>query len=217
MATSAKYVHTNLVAKDWKALANFYERLFGCSPMPPERDLSGGKLEAGTGLPGAHLRGVHLRLLAHDRRKIVHFNVTEHPTAEWTARQLVQAFYDQKPPRYLIRDRDGVYGSPFEDQLRALEIEEVIIAPRSPWQSPYVERVIGTLRRECLDHVVVLSESHLRRIVRQFLTYYHGTRTHLALDKDAPEHRSVQPSEIGTVIEIPQVGGLHHRYERRAA
>jgi len=158
-----------------------------------------------------------LIVLAHDRRKIVHFNVTEHPTAEWTARQLVQAFYDQKPPRYLIRDRDGVYGSPFEDQLRALEIEEVIIAPRSPWQSPYVERVIGTLRRECLDHVVVLSESHLRRIVRQFLTYYHGTRTHLALDKDAPEHRSVQPSEIGTVIEIPQVGGLHHRYERRAA
>jgi len=105
----------------------------------------------------------------------------------------------------------------FEDQLRALEIEQVVIAPRSPWQSPYVERVIGTLRRECLDHVIVLSENHLRRIVRQFLTYYHGTRTHLTLDKDAPEHRSVQVSETGTVIEIPQVGGLHHRYERRAA
>jgi putative transposase len=158
-----------------------------------------------------------LIVLAHDRRKIVHFNVTEHPTAEWTARQLIQAFYDQKPPRYVIRDRDGVYGLQFENQLSALEIEEVVIAPHSPWQSPYVERVIGTLRRECLDHVVVLSEGHLRQIVRQFLTYYHGTRTHLALGKDAPEHRSVQPPEIGTVIEIPQVGGLHHRYERGAA
>jgi len=158
-----------------------------------------------------------LIVLAHDRRKIVHFNVTEYPTAEWTARQLVQAFHDLKPPRYLIRDRDGMYGLIFGEQLRALEIEEVVIAPRSPWQSPCVERVIGTLRRECLDHVVILGEGHLRRIIRQFLTYYHGTRTHLALDKDAPERRSVQPSESGTVIEIPQVGGLHHRYERRAA
>jgi transposase InsO family protein len=142
-----------------------------------------------------------LIVLAHDRRKIVHFNVTEHPTAKRTARQLIQTFYDRKPPRYLIRDRDGVYGLLFEDQLRALEIEEVVIAPRSPWQSPYVERVIGTLRRECLDHFVVLSENYLRQIVRQFLTYYHETRTRLALDKDAPEHRSVQPAESGTVIE----------------
>ena len=126
-----------------------------------------------------------LIVLAHDRRKVVHFDVTEHPTAEWTARQLMQAFYDRKPPRYLIRDRDRAYGLQFEDQLRAIEIEEVVIAPRSPWQSPYVERVIGTLRRGCLDNVVVLSEGHLRRIVRQFLTYYHGTRTHLALHKDA--------------------------------
>ena len=158
-----------------------------------------------------------LIVLAHDRRKIVHFNVTEHPTAEWTARQLIQAFYDRKPPRYLIRDHDGVYGLLFGDQLRALEIEEVVIAPRSPWQSPYVERVIGTLRRECLDHVVVLGQAHLRRIIRQFLSYYHGTRTHLALDEDAPEFRSAQLPECGAVIEIPQVGGLHHRYERRAA
>ena len=158
-----------------------------------------------------------LIVLAHDRRKILHFNVTEHPTAEWTARQLVQAFYETKPPRYLIRDRDGVYGLRFQDQLKALEIEEVVIAPHSPWQSPYVERVIGTLRRECLDHVIVLGENHLRRIVHQFLAYYHGTRTHLALAKDAPENRSVQPSESGSVIEIPQAGGLHHRYERRAA
>jgi putative transposase len=130
---------------------------------------------------------------------------------------LVQAFYETKPPRYLIRDRDRVYGLRFQDQLKALEIEEVVIPPHSPWQSPYVGRVIGTLRRECLDHVIVLGENHLRRIVHQFLTYYHGTRTHLALDKDAPENRSVQPSENGSVIEIAQVRGLHHRYERRAA
>jgi transposase InsO family protein len=158
-----------------------------------------------------------LIVLAHDRRKIVHFNVTEHPTAAWTARQMVEAFYDRKPPRYLIRDRDGIYGLVFRDQVKALEIEEVVTAPRCPWQSPYVERVIGTLRRECLDHVIVLGEGHLRRIVRNFLSYYHGARTHLALDKDAPEPRSVQASANGRVIEFPEVGGLHHRYERRAA
>ena len=101
--------------------------------------------------------------------------------------------------------------------MKALDIEEVVIAPRSPWQSPYVERVIGTLRRECLDHVVVLGISHLRRIVRRYVSYYHGARTHLALDKDASEPRSVQSPEQGVVIEIPEVGGLHHRYERRAA
>jgi transposase InsO family protein len=158
-----------------------------------------------------------LIVLAHDRRKIVHFNVTEHPTAAWTARQMVEAFYDRKPPRYLIRDRDGIYGLVFRDQVKALEIEAVVTAPRCPWQSPYVERVIGTLRRECLDHVIVLGEGHLRRIVRNFLSYYHGARTHLALDKDAPEPRSVQASAHGRVIEFPEVGGLHHRYERRAA
>jgi putative transposase len=158
-----------------------------------------------------------LIVLAHERRKIVHFNVTEHPTAAWTAGQLVQVFYDQKPPRYLIRDRDGIYGSIFRDQVKALDIEEVVTAPRSPWQSPYLERVIGTLRRECLDHVIVLGEMHLRRIVRRYVNYYHGARTHLALGKDTPKPRSVQSPEKGMVIEIPEVGGLHHRYERRAA
>lgn len=158
-----------------------------------------------------------LIVLAHDRRRVVHFNVTDHPTAEWTAQQMVEAIGDVKSPRYLIRDRDGVYGSVFRDRVKALEINEVVIAPHSPWQNPYAERVIGTLRRECLDHVVVLSESHLRRIMRRYLNYYHGARTHLALEKDAPEHRSMQMPEEGKVIEIPEVGGLHHRYERRAA
>jgi transposase InsO family protein len=99
-----------------------------------------------------------LIVLAHDRRRIVHFNVTEHPTADWTAQQIVEAFCEEESPRFLIRDRDGVYGLAFRERVKALGIEEVVIAPRSPWQSPYVERVIGSLRRECLDHVVVLGE-----------------------------------------------------------
>jgi len=130
---------------------------------------------------------------------------------------MVEAFCDGESPRYLVRDRDGVYGAWFRDRVKALDIEEVVTAPRSPWQSPYVERVIGTLRRECLDHVVVLVEAHMGRIVRRYVSYYQGARTHLALEKDAPEPRSVQPPEEGRVIEISEVGGLHHRYERRAA
>ena len=155
-----------------------------------------------------------LIVLAHDGRKILHFNVTEHPTAAWTANQLVQVFYDRNSPRYLIRDRDRIYGRAFQEQLNALDIRQVVIARHSPWQSPYVERVIGTLRRECLDHVVVLGEVHLRRIIRGFLRYYHGTRTHLTLAKDAPDPRAVQPPERGRVVQFSEVGGLHHRYER---
>jgi transposase InsO family protein len=158
-----------------------------------------------------------LVVLAHDRRRIVHFNVTDHPTAAWTSQQLVEAFGDGKLPRFLIRDRDSVYGSTFRERVKALGIEEVIIAPRSPWQSPYVERTIGTLRRECLNHVVVLGERHLRRIVKKYISYYLHSRCHLSLQKDAPVHRAVQPRQRGCVIEIPEVGGLHHRYERRAA
>ena len=158
-----------------------------------------------------------LIVLAHDRRRIVHFNVTDHPTAEWTSQQMVEAFCDGESPRFLIRDRDGVYGLTFRERVKALDIEEVVIAPHSPWQTPYVERVIGSLRRECLDHVIVLGERHLRRIVRRYLRYYHGTRTHLALGKDAPAPRAVQPPETGMVSEISEAGGLHHRYERRAA
>jgi len=158
-----------------------------------------------------------LVILAHDRRRIVHFNVTEHPTADWTSQQMVEAFGDGIAPRFMIRDRDTVYGLTFRERVKALGIEEVVIAPHSPWQNPYVERVIGTLRRECLDHVIVLGEAHLRRIVRSYVAYYHRARTHLALNKDAPQPRKAQPPEKGKVVEIPEVGGLHHRYERRAA
>jgi transposase InsO family protein len=157
-----------------------------------------------------------LVILAHDRRRVVHFNVTEHPTALWTAEQMIQAFPEGTAPRFLVRDRDRIYGEEFRERVKATGTEEILTAPRSPWQSPYVERVIGTLRRDCLDHVVVLSEFHLRTILKKYLNYYHQARTHLALEKDAPEPRPIQTPERGHVIEIPEVGGLHHRYERRA-
>ena len=157
-----------------------------------------------------------LIVLAHDRRRIVHFNVTEHPTAEWTSQQMAETFCDGQTRRFLIRDRDGVHGLTFRDRGAAMDIQEVVIAPHSSRRSPYVERVIGTLRRECLDHVIVLGGKHLRQIVRRFVSYYHESRTHLGLDKDTPERRAVHPPRQGRVIEIPEVGGLHHRYERRS-
>ena len=156
-------------------------------------------------------------VLAHDRRRVLHFNVAAHPTAEWTAEQLLQAFPWDSAPSYLLRDRDGIYGEYFRERVRAIGIEEVITAPRSPWQNPYVERLNGSIRRECLDHVIVMNESSLRRLVKSYLDYYHNSRCHLALDKDSPDTREVQPPDKGTVVEIPKVGGLHHRYERRAA
>ena len=158
-----------------------------------------------------------LVVLAHCRRRIVHFGVTQHPTAEWTAQQIVNAFPWDDAPRYLLRDRDGIYGAHFRERVQNMGIEEVLIAPRSPWQTPFVERVIGSIRRDCLDHVIVLSPEHLRRILRSYFGYYHDWRTHLSLDMDCPEPRAVQPAEAGEIIEVPEVGGLHHHYERRAA
>jgi putative transposase len=156
-------------------------------------------------------------VLAHDRRRVVHFNVTAHPTAEWTAQQLREAFPFDQIPRYLLRDRDKIFGDTFREQVRDMHIEEVLSAPRSPWQRAYVERVIGSIRRECLDHVIVFGESSLRRTLSSHLSCYHRTRPHLSLDKDAPDPRPIQPPELGPVVTVPQVGGLHHRYERRAA
>ena len=156
-------------------------------------------------------------ILAHDRRRCVHFNVTEHPTAEWTARQIVQAFPWDTAPRYLIRDRDGIYGEDFRRRLQMMDIHEVLTAPRSPWQNAYAERLIGSTRRECLDHLIVLNEASLRRILYSYFDYCQHSRTHLSLAKDSPEPRAIQSPEAGTVIELPQVGGLHHRCERRAA
>jgi len=156
-------------------------------------------------------------VLAHDRRRIVHFNVTAHPTAEWTTQQLREAFPFEQVPKYLLRDRDRIFGVDFTKQVEDLSIEEVLSAPRSPWQRAYIERVIGSIRRECLDHVIVCNERSLYRHVQSFVDYYHESRTHLSLEKDTPDRRPVQPPEAGRVIALPQLGGLHHRYERRAA
>ena len=156
-------------------------------------------------------------VLAHERRRVIHINVTDAPTAQWTAQQLLEAFPWETAPRYLLRDRDAVYGVAFSSRVQALGIHEVKAAPRSPWQNPYVERLIGTLRRECLDHVVVLNENHLRRLLRDYLTYSHRYRTHLSLEKDSPESRPVERLDQGRIVETPMVGGLHHRYTRLAA
>jgi transposase InsO family protein len=143
--------------------------------------------------------------------------VTEHPTAGWTAQQIVEAFPDDTAPSYLLRDRDHVYGDAFRQRVKGMGIAELLTAPSSPWQNPFAERLIGSIRRECLDHCIVLGERHLRRIRTAYFAYYHQARTHLSLDKDAPDGRSIEPPERGLVIPIPEVGGLHHRYIRRAA
>ena len=156
-------------------------------------------------------------VLAHDRRRILHFNVSRHPTAEWAGQQLRETFPFDHVPRYLLRDRDRIFGWDFRERVRDMDIEEVLSTPRSPWQRAYVERVIGSIRRECLDHLIVFNEASLRRALRSYFGYYHKSRTHLSLGKDSPEPRPIQPVEMGRVVAVPQVGGLHHRYERRAA
>jgi putative transposase len=152
----------------------------------------------------------------HERRRVVHFNVTPHPSARWTAQQIIEAFPCDSAPRFLIRDRDGIYGDYFRQHVKRMGIEEVIIAYRSPWQNPFVERLIGSIRRECLDHVIVFNEAHLIRVLTAYFEYYHQSRTHLSLEGNAPEQRHVEPPELGKVIAIPQVGGLHYRYTRAA-
>ncbi len=169
-------------------------------------------------VPTATFRILYVFLvLEHERRLIVHFNVTDGPSTRWTGQQLVNAFPYHSAPKYLIRDRDKIYGMDFVRRVRGMGIEQVLTAPRSPWQNPYCERVIGTLRRECIDHVIVLGEQHLRRILRRYLEYYHSSWTHLALDKDTPKLRKRESTDEGKVIALPMVGGLHHRYTRVAA
>jgi transposase InsO family protein len=154
-------------------------------------------------------------VLEHRRREVLHFNVTDHPTAAWTSQQIVEAFAEHDTSRYLLRDRDGVYGSDVRSRMASLPIEEVLTAPRSPWQNPYAERLIGSIRRECLDHFIILNARHLKRTLASYFSYYHGSRTHLGLDKQCPFPRQV--SGAGRIVQISQLGGLHHRYERIAA
>jgi transposase InsO family protein len=152
----------------------------------------------------------------HERREIVHFNATYHPTAEWTAQQLVEAFPFDTAARYVMRDRDSIYSKQFRTRVKSLGIEEVISAPRSPWQNPYVERIIGSIRRECLNHVIIFNERHLRKVLKSYAKYYHEARTHLSLDKQSPVPRSIETPDQGKVVAIPHVGGLHHEYRRAA-
>jgi transposase InsO family protein len=155
-------------------------------------------------------------VLRHHRRTVVHFNVTSHPMARWTAQQIVEAFPYDTAPSYLLRDRDRIYGSYFANRVRGMGIEEVLIAPRSPWQNPFVERLIGSIRRECLDHVLVINGAHLRRVLREYFAYYHDSRPHQSLDGNAPRPREIEPPSRGRIVAEPQVGGLHHRYRRAA-
>ena len=144
-------------------------------------------------------------------------NACEEPcpyTVAWLSQQIIEAFQWDTAPSFLLRDRDASYGSVFRNRVEAMEITEVVTAPRSPWQNAYVERVIGSIRRECLDHVVVFNERHLRRVLSSYVDYYHGSRTHLSLKKDSPDPRPIEPPDRGRVIACPQVGGLHHRYQR---
>jgi transposase InsO family protein len=151
-------------------------------------------------------------VVSHGRRRLLWFAVTRHPTAEWLAQQIVEAFPWETAPRYLIRDNDAAYGQAFTNRVRRMGIRDRPIAPRSHWQNPYVERLIGTLRRECLDHVLIFGERHLRRVLTLYALYYNETRTHLGLAKDAPLRRAVQRS--GSIVTRPILSGLHHCYAR---
>ena len=140
-----------------------------------------------------------------------------HPTAVWAAQQIRETFPgDGTEPRYLLRDRDGAYGDAFRRIVRATRIREILTAPQCPWQNPYAERVIGSIRRECLDHLIILGENHLRWILREYARYCNESRSHLSLERNAPMPPSVEPSALGAVVAVPQVGGLHHRYTRAA-
>jgi transposase InsO family protein len=151
-------------------------------------------------------------VLAHGRRQLLWFEVTRHPTAEWLARQITEAFPWTSAPAYLVRDNDRAYGHIFTSRVRAMGIRDRPISPRSPWQNGIAERLIGTVRRECLDRILIFGESHLRRVLASYAAYYNQTRTHLALQKDAPLRRAVQRS--GSIVAIPILAGLHHQYVR---
>ncbi|MFA5866250.1 MAG: integrase core domain-containing protein [Phycisphaerae bacterium] len=168
-------------------------------------------------VPTIHFRILYcFIILRHDRRAMVHFNITPHPTAVWTAQQVANAFPEDTAPKYLIRDRDAIYGGYFRQRIKHMGINEVLISPQSPWQNPYAERIIGSIRRECLDHLIVWNERHLMQILEKYFEYYHHARAHQSLGGNSPIPRDIEPPAQGRVISIPMVGGLHHRYRRVA-
>jgi hypothetical protein len=156
-----------------------------------------------------------LVFLSHERRKIIHFNATSNPTSEWAVQQLKNAFYDSEIPKYLIRDRDCRFGNLFKNSVSSFGIREIVTAYRSPWQNGYVERVIGSIRREFLDHVIVINENHLRKLLKEYFHYYNYQRTHLGLNKDSPVSRPVQL--LGKIERVRVANGLHSYYFRNAA
>ena len=157
-------------------------------------------------------------VVSHQRRKILHFSVTERPSQDWLSREITRTFSAEPKPKFLIRDRDPLYGQRFRARLREMKIREQAIPRQSPWHNIYVERVIGTIRQECLNHVIIINRHHLRRILSSYVRYYNESRTHRSLNQDCPVSREVQlPSKGKEIISIPQLGGLHHRYERRAS
>jgi transposase InsO family protein len=155
-------------------------------------------------------------VLSLERRLVLHVNVTAHPYAGWVAQQVVEAIGADIVPARVIRDRDAVYGRVFDGRVEHIGIEQLKTAPRCPWQNGYAERWVGTLRRELLDHVIVLGERHLLRLVRDHMAYYNEDRPHTALGGDAPVARAIEPPSAANVVALSRVGGLHHRYSRAA-
>jgi putative transposase len=155
-------------------------------------------------------------IMNHERRRILHFSVTESPSVRWTGQQVIEAFPYDTAPNYLLRDRDGIYGANFVRRVRSMGIEQILTAYQSPWQNAYVERLIVSIRRECVDHMIILNKQHLRRILRAYFVYYHESRTHMGLLNDCPIPRAVQSKDAGNVVAEPVLGGLHHRYRRAA-
>jgi len=152
-------------------------------------------------------------IIIHKRRRVIYFNVTKYPSAKWTTQQIVEASPWDTAPKYLLRDRDGIYGTVFQNRANNLGITEVKTAPQSPWQNPYCERIIGSIRRDCLNHLIVLNTNHLKSIITDYFEYYHQDRTHLGLEKETPSGRPTQVKpKNGKLIKFPRVGGLHNRY-----
>jgi putative transposase len=171
-------------------------------------------------VPTASFRLLYvLFVIRHGRRDIAHWNITEHPSGRWVIQQLREAFPYDSASRYLVFDRDAIFSAEVVGELRSMNIEPTRASYRSPWQNGVAERFVGTLRRELLDHIIVLDDRHLRRLLGEYLRYYLKDRTHLGLDKDAPWARPVEPrpARPATVHARPRVGGLHHRYYWRAA
>ena len=166
-------------------------------------------------VPTSNFKLLHvLVMIEHHRRKIIHFNVTEHPTSVWSEQQMRNALYEDNFYKYVIRDRDCKFGKYFGRKISDIGIKEIVTAYRSPWQNGYVERVIGTIRRECLDHFIVLNETHLREILKEYFYYYNKFRTHLGLQKDTPESRPIEP--FGKLANRPILNGIHNIYFREA-